>query len=529
MYWSRTLVPTSKETSAGVKGAGRQLLVRAGLARRGETGALALLPLGYRVLERLASSLRQALGEAGFAEVLLDSEGSDAGAAHAAAQSVGSYKQLPVQLVQLSVAEAGGARLDAHSFDADAEGSKQSADRVREVLQQAMKRYWVRYVEAGSTAGVRLVSLSPDGSEAVLLDGDGKYAATVEAARIGDRPWALAGEPVAALEKVHTPGASSVEDVCTLLGMAPRQILKTMVFHAESPIPVNWVVAVVQGDHQVNLWKLKQAAKSLGVTSLQLADSPELREKFAIGFVGPDAGTKTPDAVLIIDPDAAQGGSDWAAGANEMDYHVRHFNWFREAGDRLADPAKVIVADIRNAMEGDPSPTGGTLHSQPAIALGEINALGTELCEAAGALFDDGTGARRPLHMGSYRLNLMGLIEAIVESSRDEHGIIWPAEIAPCSVVLTPIKYDDQVKQAADRLHTQLTFEGIETILDDRDARAGFKFADADLIGFPIRITLGQKNVSQGVVELKRRGASEVQIVPMDDLVARVRASLIGM
>lgn len=397
MYWTRTLVPTLREMPAGVRGIGRQLLVRAGLARRRETGALAMLTLGYRVVEKLANVLRTALGEARFAQVLFDAEGSDAVAATVAAQCIASYKQLPARFVQLSVDDAKGARLDAHSFDVSEEECQRTVHSVRGAMEQALARFGVRSLEAVSATGSQFVWLSREGSEEIFLDSNGKHAATLDAAQTRDRPWTLAGEPVAPLEKVHTPGISTVEDVCAALRIAPRQILKTMVFHADSPILVNWVVAVVRGDHQVNVWKLKQAAQSLGVTSIRLADSPELREKFAIGFVGPDAGASTPDAVLIIDPDAAQGALPWAAGANEIDYHVRNFNWFREAGDRLADPAMVMVADIRDAVEGDPSPTGGTLHRHSAIALCEINALGTGLCEAAGALFDDGTGTRRAL------------------------------------------------------------------------------------------------------------------------------------
>jgi prolyl-tRNA synthetase len=331
------------------------------------------------------------------------------------------------------------------------------------------------------------------------------------------------------VEKVHTPNLASVDEVCAFLKIPPRQILKTLVFHATSPIPVRWVVAVVRGDHQVNPWKLARAAEALGVTSVRLVDSPEVRQRFAIGFVGPDAGTNTPDAVLIVDPDAAQGDVAWAAGANEADSHVRNFNWFRDAGDRLADPAKVLVADIRNAIEGDPSPApgGGMLRRHRAVSLGEIANLGTALCEARRALFDDESGTRRPLILGAHRVNLLNVLLAVVEASHDEHGIRWPAAIAPCSVVLTPIKYDSDVRQAADKLCTQLTFEGIDTILDDRDARAGSKFADADLVGFPIRINLGQKNLADGKVELKRRSAiAETELVPLDQVVARVRAAL---
>jgi prolyl-tRNA synthetase len=167
-----------------------------------------------------------------------------------------------------------------------------------------------------------------------------------EVAPTDDRPWSFAGEPAGPLEKIHTPGLLSIESVCEFLKIAPRQFLKTLVFSATSPIAIRWVVAVVRGDHQIDERKLADAARAMGVTSLAIADPPEMRRTFAVGYVGPDAGTKTPDAVLIVDPDAAQGEIAWAAGANEADHHVRNFNWFREAGDKLADPTKVMVADL---------------------------------------------------------------------------------------------------------------------------------------------------------------------------------------
>jgi prolyl-tRNA synthetase len=362
----------------------------------------------------------------------------------------------------------------------------------------------------------------------MVLDERGGYAADASVAQTGDRPWAFAGAPLGELEKVHTPGLASVAEVATFLKLPANRILKTIIFQASSTILVNWVVAVVRGDHQVNVWKLAQAAQSLGVASLRLVDSPQVREKFAIGYVGPDAGTNTPDAVLIIDPDAAQGEVAWAAGANEANYHVRNFNWFRDAGDRLADPAKVLVADIRNAFESDPSPTpgGGTLRRRSAIDLGQIRSLGATLCAERGATFDDGGGTRRPLFMGAYRLSLANILHAVVENSHDQDGIIWPAAIAPMSAVLTPIKNEGEVKQAADRLYTQLTFEGIDTILDDRDARAGSKFADADLVGFPIRINIGQKHLAEGNVELKRRDSTDLELVSIEDVVPRIRGAL---
>jgi prolyl-tRNA synthetase len=158
--------------------------------------------------------------------------------------------------------------------------------------------------------------------------------------------WTFAGAPAGPLEKVHTPGMSSVEEVCAYLKIPLRDFLKTSVFQAESPIRVNWVVSVVRGDHQIDQRKLAEAARDLGVVSLKLANPPQAGRKFALGYVGADAGTKTPDAVLIVDVAAAQGARAWATGANETDFHVRNFNWFRDAGDQLANPAKVSVADI---------------------------------------------------------------------------------------------------------------------------------------------------------------------------------------
>ena len=162
-----------------------------------------------------------------------------------------------------------------------------------------------------------------------------------------DRTCSFVGAPAGALEKVHTSASSSIESICDALNITPGQFLMTFVFQATSPIFIQWVVAVVRGDHEIDESKLTEAAQFLGVTSLRRAeDSPEFRKRFAVDFVGPDAGTKLPDAVLIVDPNAAQGDRVWVTGANEAGYHVRNFNWFREAGDKLADPTKVLVADI---------------------------------------------------------------------------------------------------------------------------------------------------------------------------------------
>jgi prolyl-tRNA synthetase len=289
-----------------------------------------------------------------------------------------------------------------------------------------------------------------------------------------------------------------------------------------------WVVAVVRGSDDVNEAKLAQAAKrNFNVAGVELIDNPEVRAKWAIGFVGPDAAVKDPETVVLVDPDAAQGGF-WATGANEVDYHVKHFNWFRESDDRLADPRKVAVADIRNAREGDPSPKndGGVLKASKGIEIGHVFKLGTKYSDALGAKVDDAKGQSIPMIMGCYGIGVGRILIAAIESFHDERGIIWPTPIAPFSVVITPIKYEGEVQQTADRLYDQLNAAGIDTLLDDRDARPGSKFADADLIGFPVRINIGDRGLKEGKVELKRRRVEQPEMVPIDGAVDVVRAAL---
>jgi prolyl-tRNA synthetase len=308
----------------------------------------------------------------------------------------------------------------------------------------------------------------------------------------------------------------------------PKNMLKTLVFRSDATEPTQesgvnprWVVAVVRGDHEVNEAKLGKAAREhfhVGIRPLE--DTPELRETFAVGFVGPDAAAKRVDAVLIVDPDAAQGGF-WATGANEVDHHVKHFNWFRECGDRPADPKKTAVADVPS-----PKGDGGKLKASKGIEIGHVFKLGTKYSTALGANILDDKGETHPIIMGCYGIGVGRILIAAVESLHDDKGIIWPAAIAPYSVVVTPIKYDGEVKAAADRLYQQLNAAGIDTILDDRDARPGFKFTDADLVGFPVRLTVGDRGLKEGKVELKRRKATEAEMVSLDKVPDAVRAAL---
>jgi len=328
-----------------------------------------------------------------------------------------------------------------------------------------------------------------------------------------------------------------IDEVGKFMKVKPKNMLKTLVFRSTSAgLPLSsgvnpkWVVAVVRGDHDVNEAKLKRAAKEVfHVADISLVDTPEVRAEWAIGFCGPDKAVKQPDTVVLVDPDAGQGGF-WATGANEVDYHVKHFNWFRECGDKLADPKKVAVADIRNAAAGDPSPKndGGKLIAQKGIEIGHVFKLGTMYAEALDAKFLDDKGQPHPMIMGCYGIGIGRILIAAVEALHDDKGIIWPTAIAPYSVVITPIKYDGEVKAAADKLYADLAAAGIDALLDDRDARPGVKFADADLIGIPVRINVGDRGLKEGKVELKPRKSPEAEMVALDQVLSRVREVLAG-
>ena len=215
----------------------------------------------------------------------------------------------------------------------------------------------------------------------------------------------------------------------------------------------------------------------------------------------------------------------WFAGGNERDYHVANFNWFRDCGDKLADPTRTAVADIRNAVAGDASPQndGGSLE----FAAGSF--LASFPRRQLQATFDAAAGNKLPLWLATFAADPRRLLSAVVESSHDAAGIIWPPALAPLSVVITPIRYEGEVRAAAERLYTQLCFERIDALLDDRDLRPGVKFADADLIGCPLRITLGAQAVQQRHGEIKRRTSADLERVPLEELVPRVRQALTDM
>ncbi|MCC6238866.1 MAG: proline--tRNA ligase [Phycisphaerales bacterium] len=582
MKWSQSLIPTQKEIPTDAQIISHQLMLRAGLIRQVTAGAYDFLPLGLRALNKAAQIVRQEMDRAGCAEVQLpilqplelwqktgrdvaygenlfkfkDRHGRLTTIAPTAeevvtelvAGTISSYKQLPLILYQIGTKfrdeyrpRFGLLRVreflmkDAYSFHSNLAQLDEAYESLYAAYERIFQRCGVPYVvveaEAGPIGGSASHEfMTPcDAGEDVLLFSDkNNYAANVEKAETGHRSHDLGGAPTGELEKAHTPDLPSIDEVGKFMKVKSKNMLKTLVFQAQGN-PTRWVMGVVRGDHDINEAKIKKAAREkFGVESLALVDTPEVRSLWPIGFVSPRGAIGRNHTVILVDPDAAQGGF-WATGADEIDYHIKHFNWQRELGAVLNDAEKFAVADIRNAQSGDPSPKndGGVLQSSRGIEIGHVFKLGTKYTVPLGAMFTDETGREQPIIMGTYGIGVGRILLAAVETGHDDKGIIWPSAIAPYQVVITPIKYEGQAREVADQLHDQLNAVEIDCILDDRDARPGFKFADADLIGFPVRITLGERGLKEGQVEIKKRTQAEAQLVPVAQVVQFVQDLLL--
>jgi len=586
--WSQTLIPTSRQVPAEAEVPSHQLMLRAGYIHKLGAGVYDYLPLGLRSLRKVMDIIRQEMDGIGAAEVLLptlqpvelwertgrraaygenlfvvkDRHGRETalGPTHEevvtelVAAHVKSYKQLPLTLYQIQTKFRDEFRprfgvlrsrefqmKDAYSFHLKLEGAgglnetyQKQFDAYCRIFERCGLPYEVVEAESGPIGGSashEFMVPSPTGEDVILKSDKGNYAANVEKCGIGKRQHRFDGEPTGELEKIHTPDCASIEDVAAFFKkqlktkLKTANMLKTLVCYC--PKIGDCVVAVIRADHELNEAKLGLVCSS----TVTLADDKfALKRGFMIGFVGPQIAADRHAVRLIVDPDAAQGGF-WVTGANEVDHHVKHFNWQRDVLDPLGEAAKerVIVADIRNATDGDPSPEndGGVLHETKGIEIGHVFKLGCKYSESLEAEVLDENNERKPLAMGCYGIGVNRILAGAIEREgdrpgHDENGMILPAAIAPYAVLITPIKYAGQVKETVERLAVELENAGLDVLIDDRDERPGVKFKDADLIGIPLRITVGDKALADGQVEVKPRIAKEAELVAVGDVAKRV-------
>jgi prolyl-tRNA synthetase len=470
--------------------------------------------------------------------------------------AVTSYRQLPLILYQVQTKfrdeprpRAGLLRCrefimkDAYSFHVSVEGPgglNEAYDAMYRAYTNVFTRCGLDFtvVEAesgpiGGSASHEFMVNCETGEDTILRCPVSGYAANVEKCEIGERQWSFAGAPAAPMAKVHTPNMPGIETVAEHLGVTPAQMLKTIVFEPAAGVEsggVQWVLAVVRGDHEVNEGKVRDAVGF----KVALADEKRAREAgFAIGYVSPRArlGARR-GSLIVVDPDAAQGASSWATGADERDHHVTGFNWSREMGPALGDQTYVKVADLRNAHVGDPSPRarGAALMAQRGIETGHIFKLGSKYSDAMGFAVMDESQARRSVIMGCYGIGVSRTMAACVEMSHDENGIIWPAAIAPFHVLIVLMKPDEPAHaEAAERLAGELSRAGLDVLIDDRAERPGVKFKDADLIGIPVRVTVGEKALAAGGVEIKSRAdAGKGEVTPISEVRERCLHLLAG-
>jgi prolyl-tRNA synthetase len=569
MLWSKTLIPTLKEDPADAEVISHKLLVRAGFIKQVSRGVYDYFPLALRVIRKIEQIVREEMNRAGAQELLMpisapaelwqesgrwemygkellrfkDRNERDfcLGPTHEeivtdlVRRSVRSYRELPFNLYQIQTKFRDEPRprfglmrgrefimKDAYSFHTDVEDCRREYDNMVQTYKRIFTRCGLSFrpVEAdtgaiGGNQSHEFQVLAESGEDAIVSCNTCDYAANVEKAEV--RAARPAGRDIAEespqLEKVSTPGKKSVAEVAEYLKLPVERFIKTLVFKTDSG---EFVAALVRGDHEINDLKLRAV---LGAREIALADEASVAAAAGAmpGFLGP-IGLK----LRMIADLSVHGMRAAVTGANEADAHFIQV-------DQERDFTPSAFADLRLAVSGDPCPRcdSGTLETHRGIEVGQVFYLGTKYSVAMGATYLDAEGRERPIEMGCYGIGISRLVAAAIEQNHDANGIIWPFSLAPFQVLLLPINYKDKaIREAADKLYQELQQNGVEVLLDDRDERPGVKFKDADLVGIPLRVTIGAKGLEKGCIELRSRRDSKTEEIPVADSVTKIRAVL---
>ncbi len=561
MRHTKVFIPTLREDPADAEIVSHRLMLRAGLVRKVSSGIYSYLPLGLRVLSKIERIVREEMDNAGALEVLLpalqpaelwretgrwDQYGKELmrlqdrhardfclGPTHEEVITdlvrgeIRSYRQLPVNLYQIQTKFRDEIRprfglmrgrefimKDAYSFDADAEGAKESYRRMYDAYHRIFKRFGLHFraVEAdtgliGGSSSHEFMVLASTGEEGIASCTACEYAANVERAEalVKTDSEGVEREKVSDKKRVETPGMKSVEEVSTFLKVSVEQLAKTLLFLADG----HPVAVLVRGDHQVNEIKLKRLLK---VSELVLADTETFQKVTGgpSGFSGP-VGLK--DVEIIADR-LVETMMDVVVGANEKDTHYLHVNPERDF--------KVgRYEDIRNVVAGDPCPRcGQAIVIDRGIEVGHVFMLGTKYSEAMKATFLDQNGKKQFFEMGCYGIGVSRIMAAAIEQNHDDKGIIWPMPIAPFSVHVIPVQEkSDRVMMSAELIYSSLLQAGVETLLEDRKERIGVKFNDADLLGIPYQVIIGENNLHESLVEVKNRRTGETKKIEVEKII----------
>ncbi|RKY12243.1 MAG: proline--tRNA ligase [Planctomycetota bacterium] len=572
MRFTKTFIPTVKEVPADAEIASHQLMIRAGLMRKLASGTYTYLPAGWRILQKIMDIVRDEMNKAGALEIsmpmvqpleLWQKTGRDVDYGETlgrftdrhgrgnvlmptaeevvtclAAGEINSYKQLPINLYQINAKYRDEFRprfgvlrsrefimKDAYSFDVDDESLDKSYRIMYGAYCRIFRRCGLEYViveaetgEIGGSGSHQFTVPCDNGEDVIVYTEDGSGAWNLEKAPVDPAPKQQAPKNVPDTEEVHTPNVGSIEAVCDFLKCKPQDMIKTLIYSAGP----DTIVAVIRGDHDLNTEKLTGA---VGGKHIELADEPTIEKvtAAAVGFAGPMGLTEKVNLVLI-DP-AVAAMAVGITGANKTDYHVKNVVPGR---DFALEGKNIKVVDIRNAVEGD-THDGKPLLFRRGIEVGQVFKLGTKYSDKLDAKFLDAEGNEKPCLMGCYGIGINRILASAIEISHDDKGPILPITIAPWEVIITPAGTGTEITDAAENIYTQLAEKEIEVLLDDRpDIRAGVKFNDADLLGIPVRVTVGQKSLAAGNVEIKLRSESESRKVALasaaDEVIATVNS-----
>jgi prolyl-tRNA synthetase len=563
MHASKFFISTLKEAPSDAEVVSHKLMTRAGMIRKLAGGIYSYMPLGLRVIRKIEAIIRDEMDQAGAIELLMplvqpaelwqetgrwDKMGpemlrvkdrhdrdfiiqptSEEVVTDIARAEIHSWRQLPKNFyhIQTKFRDERRPRFglmrgreftmkDAYSFDRDEDAAGRSYDSMFAAYLRIFQRLGLEFravsADTGAIGGSRsheFQVIADTGEDLIAWCPDSDYAANIELAAalplLDAR--AAATQP---LTRSPTPGTTRCEDVATLLGLPLDRTVKSIVLAADNDGKTELWLLMLRGDHELNEVK---ASKLPGLDNgFRFASEAEIVEHFGCtpGYLGP-IGLKKP--VRIVADLTVANMSDFVTGANEADAHLTGVNWGRD----LAEPG--LVADLRNVVEGDPSPDGkGRLAIQRGIEVGHVFFLGTRYSEAMNCTFLDETGKPRTMVMGCYGIGVTRLVGAAIEQNHDERGIIWPQSIAPFEVVICPVGWSksEQVRATALELHDTLSAQGFDVILDDRDERPGVMFAEWELIGVPHRITIGDRGLKEGVIEYQGRRDSEARKIAPD-------------
>jgi len=557
MRYSQFPLTTLKETPAEAEIVSHQLMLRAGLIRRLASGLFTWMPLGLKVLRKVEAVVREEMNRAGALELLMPavqpaelwqetgrweqygplllrmSDRHDRefcfGPTHeevitdVARRELRSYRQLPVNYYQIQTKFRDEIRprfgvmrsrefvmKDAYSFDIDQAGLEASYEKMFDAYTAIFERLGLSFrvvdADSGEIGGSRSQEfhvIADSGEDAIAYCDDDNYAANIESAAI-QRPAEARPPATQPLETVDTPDIRSIDALTDFLDVRPADTLKTLIVEGdEGPVAL-----VLRGDHELNAVKAQKLPGVRSPLTMASADSVRAATGVSPGFVGPvGLGMKT-----YFDHATAT-MADCVAGANQEDRHLKGVNFGR-------DIEEADTVDIRNAVAGDPTPGGnGTLSIARGIEVGHIFQLGDKYSQAMKATVLDSDGRERAMAMGCYGIGITRIVGAAIEQNHDEQGIVWPAALAPFDVVIVPINMEksERVRTASEELYRELGARNIDVLLDDRPARPGVKFADAELIGIPHRLVVSERNLDARELEYRHRRDSESRNLKRDE------------